>query len=63
MNQWLLIIGMMVIWVGYFIIWTALASGDNNLFDLFFKKVTNNITDIHDPNYTGGVEYKFLGLF
>ena len=28
-------------------------------FDFFFEKKFNNITDYNDPNYTGGIEYKF----
>lgn len=30
-----------------------------NIYDLFFEKTYNNITDYNHPEFTGGIEYIF----
>lgn len=31
----------------------------NEMFNFFFKKIYNKITDYNDPNYTGGLTFDF----
>ena len=34
----------------------------HKLFNFLYEKVTNNITNMDDPNFTGGIEYIFNPL-
>ncbi len=46
------IIYWVVCFIGYWLIFSK-----SNLLNIFCKKEFNNITDIDDPNYTGGFIY------
>lgn len=53
MNTLLFIMGVFFIMCSCCEIWTPI------LIPMLFTKVYNGITDIDDPNYTGGVTYQF----
>ena len=62
MNAILEYILMLVYWIVSFIFFLMIFRKEqflNAMYTIFFTAVPNDITDINDPNYTGGVNYIF----
>ena len=62
MNAILEYILMLVYWISCFIFFLMIFRKEqlvDIMYTIFFTAVPNDITDINDPNYTGGVNYIF----